>query len=331
MAHGRKGFTLIELLVVIAIIAILAAMLFPVFARARESARKIQCLSNVKNIAIAYQMYLTDYDRFPPSLHDQRVSDWMGSDCWMVKNLGTEPDPYLRIPVILDEYVKNRDVWFCPSGPDGVNFGINWCIPDWFTYAYNQGLWCSRTLCMNPFPPGWGGDVTDTLLQGRCAGGAVTGSFRLNYATVRTNRDLKTSAMGDPTKWVVLGDCSGNIERWHTYSFAYEGCRIACQGQDCGICNLDCWDGYAYTPGMTAYRTDPNARKTTEGVKARHLGGNNLGFADGHAAWMDSEAILWGGRVPVGTEVEGDGPYMPAGDKFENLLNCRFPPVSLVP
>src|SRR5512137_1788828 len=63
-----RGFTLIELLVVIAIIAILAAMLFPVFARARESARKIQCLSNVKNIAMAFQMYLQDYDRFPPSL-----------------------------------------------------------------------------------------------------------------------------------------------------------------------------------------------------------------------------------------------------------------------
>ena len=58
----RKGFTLIELLVVIAIIAILAAMLFPVFARARESARKIQCLSNVKNIAMAFQIYLTDFD-----------------------------------------------------------------------------------------------------------------------------------------------------------------------------------------------------------------------------------------------------------------------------
>ncbi len=51
-----QGFTLIELLVVIAIIAILAAMLFPVFARARESARKIQCLSNVKNIAMAVQI-----------------------------------------------------------------------------------------------------------------------------------------------------------------------------------------------------------------------------------------------------------------------------------
>jgi len=72
----RRGFTLIELLVVIAIIAILAAMLFPVFARARESARKIQCLSNVKNIAMAFQIYLTDYDRFPPMEHRAEVNQW---------------------------------------------------------------------------------------------------------------------------------------------------------------------------------------------------------------------------------------------------------------
>ena len=63
----RKGFTLIELLVVIAIIGILAAMVFPVFARARESARKVVCLSNVKNLALAMQMYLNDNnDTFPP-------------------------------------------------------------------------------------------------------------------------------------------------------------------------------------------------------------------------------------------------------------------------
>ena len=67
--HGsaRRAFTLIELLVVIAIIGILAAMLFPVFARARESARKTQCLANVKNIAMAVQIYLTDYDKFWPN------------------------------------------------------------------------------------------------------------------------------------------------------------------------------------------------------------------------------------------------------------------------
>src|SRR5512136_1571542 len=64
-----KGFTLIELLVVIAIIGILAAMLFPVFARARESARKTQCLANVKNIAMGIQIYLTDYDATPPGEH----------------------------------------------------------------------------------------------------------------------------------------------------------------------------------------------------------------------------------------------------------------------
>jgi prepilin-type N-terminal cleavage/methylation domain-containing protein len=58
----KKGFTLIELLVVIAIIAILAAILFPVFARAREKARQASCLSNLKQIALAHMMYAQDYD-----------------------------------------------------------------------------------------------------------------------------------------------------------------------------------------------------------------------------------------------------------------------------
>ena len=76
----RKGFTLIELLVVIAIIGILAAMVFPVFARARESARKAVCLSNVKNIALAIQMYLGDYnDHFPPTETRTEVVDWFNT------------------------------------------------------------------------------------------------------------------------------------------------------------------------------------------------------------------------------------------------------------
>jgi prepilin-type N-terminal cleavage/methylation domain-containing protein len=76
-ARRHRGFTLIELLVVIAIIGILAAMVFPVFARARESARKAVCLSNVKNIALAIQMYLSDHnDTFPPSEHRQEVFDF---------------------------------------------------------------------------------------------------------------------------------------------------------------------------------------------------------------------------------------------------------------
>ena len=59
-----KGFTLIELLVVIAIIAILAAILFPVFARARENARKAACLSNIKQLSMAAVMYTQDHDEY---------------------------------------------------------------------------------------------------------------------------------------------------------------------------------------------------------------------------------------------------------------------------
>ncbi len=66
--QGRKGFTLIELLVVIAIIAILAAILFPVFARARAKAYQTQCLSNMKNLGTAYKIYLADYKSWYPHM-----------------------------------------------------------------------------------------------------------------------------------------------------------------------------------------------------------------------------------------------------------------------
>jgi prepilin-type N-terminal cleavage/methylation domain-containing protein/prepilin-type processing-associated H-X9-DG protein len=73
----RRGFTLIELLVVIAIIAILAAILFPVFAQAREKARQTSCLSNLKQIGLASMMYRQDYDElFPPGYYEKPQTQW---------------------------------------------------------------------------------------------------------------------------------------------------------------------------------------------------------------------------------------------------------------
>jgi prepilin-type N-terminal cleavage/methylation domain-containing protein/prepilin-type processing-associated H-X9-DG protein len=319
MLRRRRGFTLIELLVVIAIIGILAAMLFPVFARAREAARKVQCLSNVKNIALAYQMYLTDYDAFMPNEHRAEVLAALGDGCWIHNEL----NPYLRIPVILDEYIKNRDIWWCTSGKYSNNFVINSCVPDWWTALQNTGRWWARCICTGPYPPGWGGSVTDSWAQKLCGGGgasvfsnSVADSFKVNYSTVGSNRDLKTSGMTDPAKWVVVGE-NQSTERWMSYNFAYDLCGIACPG--CGADWVNCpqTQECGRDSSDDSIVIDPQVRLTNPLSRPRHLGGMNIGFGDGHARWFPSEAIIFGGT---------EGPYHPAGDLFDNLENCRFPP-----
>src|SRR5437660_7472718 len=88
MHHHRKAaFTLIELLVVIAIIVVIAAILFPVFAAARDKARQAACFSNLKQIGDALQMYLEDYDeRLPAFCAQSRLDSWINGDltgrCW---------------------------------------------------------------------------------------------------------------------------------------------------------------------------------------------------------------------------------------------------------
>jgi len=104
-----RGFTLIELLVVIAIIAILAALLFPVFAAAREKARQATCLSNIKQLALAILMYADDYDGvFVPAQDADNLMRWHG-----MRSSTSEPFDPTRGP--LYAYLKNREIKACPS------------------------------------------------------------------------------------------------------------------------------------------------------------------------------------------------------------------------
>jgi prepilin-type N-terminal cleavage/methylation domain-containing protein/prepilin-type processing-associated H-X9-DG protein len=127
--HNKRGFTLIELLVVIAIIAILAAILFPAFAKARESARRASCSSNLKQIGISMMQYSQEYDeQMVPGAVDGKVSAtgtaWMG---------------------LLQPYLKSTQIFSCPSDNDTSVTGSVFVSGDWLvdmphfhtSYGYN--------------------------------------------------------------------------------------------------------------------------------------------------------------------------------------------------
>ena len=119
----RRGFTLIELLVVIAIIAILAAILFPVFARAREKARQTSCLSNIKQAALGILMYAQDYD------------EKLVRHCYQPPSVSNYPWPHAIQP-----YVKNTQMFRCPSISTVRNASMG-CMG----YCYNLSRLASGT------------------------------------------------------------------------------------------------------------------------------------------------------------------------------------------
>jgi len=120
---------LIELLVVIAIIAILAAILFPVFARAREKARQTSCLSNCKEIVLAYKMYMSDYDNVMMAIHhyDVVVPNPAGSGT-------TRNYPHVK----LWPYTMNTQIYVCPS-----DAATSW-LTSGYAWNYSQNGICNN-------------------------------------------------------------------------------------------------------------------------------------------------------------------------------------------
>lgn len=148
-SHQRAGFTLIELLVVIAIIAILAAILFPVFAQAREKARQTSCLSNEKQIGLAARMYMEDFDGALYHHHEQYVLD----DGTQVATLpatvdgckgGGSGNSNAEKPwaIFFQPYIKSRQLMFCPSDPAPRSQHLVSSIQD-----YNGGVTVLGTEC----------------------------------------------------------------------------------------------------------------------------------------------------------------------------------------
>ncbi|MHB8997476.1 MAG: DUF1559 family PulG-like putative transporter [Armatimonadota bacterium] len=123
----RRGFTLIELLVVIAIIAILAAILFPVFAKAREKARQSSCLSNVKQLGLAVLAYAQDYDENLPALYRGTAGNFQ---VW---------------PMQIQPYIKSVQLFMCPSNKfDHCTTAGAWAYVQWhdnFPISYAWSTW----------------------------------------------------------------------------------------------------------------------------------------------------------------------------------------------
>lgn len=126
----RSGFTLIELLVVIAIIAILAAILFPVFAQAREKARAVSCLSNFKQLGIGFAMYLQDYDEMVLPRYNACPST----------GPAPTPDAETLWTYTIQPYVKNKQIFICPSTTPTAKFADTWNTRGLPSSGYNQTI-----------------------------------------------------------------------------------------------------------------------------------------------------------------------------------------------
>jgi prepilin-type N-terminal cleavage/methylation domain-containing protein/prepilin-type processing-associated H-X9-DG protein len=286
MFTRKRAFTLIELLVVIAIIALLAAILFPVFARVREKARSASCQSNLKQIALSFAQYTQDYDgRFP------HAWDIVDSD-FGVKPIGgggrpayvtTPADDPIVWPAKLEPYLKTRQVFTCPSRVKNV---ASSCGVTTYGYAANMS-WKAGDPVVGASTSGgfyYGASVIGYGYNVTYLGGGQFPTTRLSsqHVAAPSASNCYTCGVGaleaeikKPSETVLVIDNNfGNRGAGVAPAFASMSNSFNASG--------DVWcagDGSTYEPD--------------DSFDIRHTEGINVAFVDGHVKWMRKEDAVY--------------------------------------
>lgn len=258
---SRRGFTLIELLVVIAIIAILAAILFPVFASAREKARQTACLSNEKQLGLAIVQYTQDYDEVVPC----------GGDDYHCNGGGWAQQIY--------PYVKSTKVYLCPDDTGPVIAVVS--------YGYNSNVVSSAS-------GGDGGPIivlplakynspARTVLFFELANNGNSDPIHNYHFDGVTPNDIQPVAHNYHIGNSPTGNGVGLSEDpfGYTQNFNVKPNEIYATG-------LTMTDGYVRSAGTKAKFT---------GALGRHSAGSNYIMADGHAKWLRPEMVVAGRQL----------------------------------
>ena len=276
----KSAFTLIELLVVIAIIAILAAILFPVFARARENARRASCQSNLKQIGLGFQQYAQDYDGWTP-----------GSGVY------PRPGVYHSWPTVIYPYIKSEQLFACPSGEEDKS------------RRDIMGPSSTRTYC------GLAEGDGSTLNSGAIEGKLSYGMNAILSTDWETPGFISTGTSPAASNFVPgpNGAKSGYLNIRSTASLGLFEPEVADPAGTIRV--FDSWSGYGgqteCTPTAATSiraisgeeRTDRFKTDAPSKVASRHFEGFNALYGDGHVKFRK-----WGSTTANEWSIQDDNP-----------------------
>jgi len=261
----KKGFTLIELLVVIAIIAILAAILFPVFARARDKARQTACLSNIKQNALAVLMYVSDYDDTLPAVYSVGWRDWLelgNFSGYVIPPYSDPQQPVYSLWSLVQPYTKSPQLWNCPNDPNGRDTA-SYC---WWDMGFDGSSPSDIPFYYNP---------PNSM-----------GAVRRPAETVM----LWCSPENPRLMQFIWAEGSWPEAQgpWYMKLDAHAGHSVCFNGIVCGLLMGPGWGWYDYYNTYNLFEPgDPGGWTWIV-----HNGGLNVAYMDGHAKWERLENLL---------------------------------------